>query len=59
MPYLITALSAATTLYAFASWHGLKTWRTGQQMYAAGIAGMWACGWGALDVVAIIVWAAP
>lgn len=51
-------LTAITALYAFASWHGLKTWRTGAEMYAAGIAGMVACAWGAVDVVAIVVVAA-
>lgn len=50
---LITALAA---FYAFASWRGFKTWHTGGEMYAAGIAAMVACGWGVLDVVAIVAW---
>lgn len=53
MIVFIIILTAITALYAFASWHGLKTWRTGAEMYAAGVAGMVACGWGAVDVVAI------
>lgn len=48
--------TAIAALYAFASWRGLKTWHTGAEMYAAGVAAMAACWWGAVDVVAIVVW---
>lgn len=49
-------LTVAFALYAFASWCGLKTWRTGAEMYAAGIAGMVAIGLGTIDVAATIAW---